>query len=125
MEIFKAKIVARQKTKWMLGYLNDYVFVEEQKIKKLSDLDNYKDYVNINTFFKKKGYNEEYLKKVFEKNGFDSVYVLPMTTELSSKTHNEYFWKKINKKCLTCTKDCKQSSKIQIIRCPFYERKKV
>lgn len=122
MKIFEANIVARQKTKWIMGKIDDYNFIEEKRIKKLSDINDYKKYININVFFKKMGFDEKYLKKALEKNKFDSVYVLPSSVIVSPKTHNEYFWKKINKKCLTCSKKCKQSSKIQIIRCPFYEK---
>lgn len=94
MKIFEANIVARQKTKWIMGKIDDYNFIEEKRIKKLSDINDYKKYININVFFKKMGFDEKYLKKALEKNKFDSVYVLPSSVIVSPKTHNEYFWKK-------------------------------
>jgi hypothetical protein len=123
MKILKAEIIVRIKSKWYIGTLEDFNFIEEKKIKKLSDIDNYKKYINLSVFSKKIQINENYIKKVSEKYKFDSIYILPSSLKVSSNTYNEYFWKEINKKCLSCTKDCKQSSKIQIIRCPSYERK--
>lgn len=34
---------------------------------------------------------------------------------------NDDFWAHFNHKCNTCTKTCKQSSKVEIIACPSYD----
>ena len=34
---------------------------------------------------------------------------------------NDDFWAYTNHKCNTCTKSCKQSSKVEVVTCPQYE----
>ena len=40
-----------------------------------------------------------------------------------SKIDEEELFKEINIMCLDCTKDCKQSKKMKICRCPAYNKK--
>lgn len=38
------------------------------------------------------------------------------------KRFNQKFWKKVNKICLTCRNDCKQSSFVEIVECPHFKK---
>lgn len=40
----------------------------------------------------------------------------------TQKEWNDYWWKKVNRKCAKCLHDCKQSYKVDLILCPQFEK---
>lgn len=45
-----------------------------------------------------------------------------MTDRKKEKKFEQWWWKSLNPKCKNCSKSCKQSSKVDLIVCPFYEK---
>jgi len=111
----KTAIAIKGKRAWV-GILNDTSFTPESEIDtKTYSMEGYVpllDYLRqIDPKITKKE-SEEFRKTI----GYTKILVF------MSETDN--FWAYYNHKCLSCTKKCKQSSKVEVCFCPLYVEKK-
>ena len=124
------KVIARNdKWEWFTGELDleKMKISKKKKINKLAEVKT-EAFVTIKRFIKITGLktSEEVFFKTFK---IASLYLLPETekedvgTEVESEASAEKkWWKKFNNFCLGCSKECKQSSKVIIVKCPSYEK---
>ena len=46
-----------------------------------------------------------------------------MTERETKKEYEKKFWKSLNKKCLNCQRECKQSALVKVISCSLFVKK--
>jgi hypothetical protein len=121
MSAKKIEAVVRRKNKWYTGKISKGRFYKSQEIKRLSDVENVSDYVTLKRFLKKYKDNPLVVRSLgLDKLKADSVYILD-TSEKDADSFERNWWSKLNSKCIKCSKECKQSSKIDLLKCPDFE----
>jgi hypothetical protein len=111
-------ILKKDKT-YQLGTLDKkWNFKVKKEVKRLKDLDG--EYDSLTNFLKNNPeikYTEEtFLAKV----GAERAYFLKEESAIEVS-----FWERLNKKCLSCEKECKQSYFVSIYNCSQYSKRLV
>lgn len=119
------KVIYRKNNRWFTGKINDEGKLRKAKqITKLADAKHVEDYVSLKKYIRvnKKTYKAD---DMLEKFGIQSLYVLyeepvkisKVTGKVSKSIDNKKWWSSYNKICKDCVKECKQSSRVEIISC--------
>ena len=116
MEI-KVSAVVKRDNKWFVGYINGFEFKENKEIKRLKDVKDITDYKTLKNFLKNSGKEEILEKVILEKTGLQSIYILDKPVWPDAEEFENWWWESINQKCKDCKMDCKQCSKVEIIKC--------
>ena len=114
---FEESLVAKIKGKWYIGYVKDLVFYQNVEIKKLSDIKGISNYVTFKKFLIDSGKDPKLDEVLKESIDAESIYILNTPMFPSDEEFEKYWWADINDYCKDCVKGCKQSSKVEIIRC--------
>ncbi len=113
--------VVRKGNSWFVGRIENGKFIKERQIKRLKDFGDASSYITLKKFIKDNNLNSEMESKIIEGNELKSVYVLP-EAEKKPLTEEDW-WATLNDKCIGCCGKCKQSSYVDIVRCPDYKKK--
>jgi len=126
-------VVFKRGYKWYkakIGGKRD-AFTAKTKLKKLSDVKGDKNYITLALYIKKNNLpiKEEDVLKTYDverlyikSKGRDSVESAPQTNSL--KKLDSYWWSELNEVCLSCIRECKQSSMVILSCCPQYSTDK-
>jgi hypothetical protein len=120
------EVVGKRDGKWIRAQ------VIEGKLKKKKTLDDTKlgalepDLITLREYTRKHGLtvdNEQFKKKFKMRR----IYVIDQPQdskdeEKAVENFEKWWWKEFNKVCITCTKDCKQSSQVVLVACPSYQK---
>jgi len=118
----KISTVLKKKGKWLNGYVSKGRFHKDQKLTKRTDVENIKDYMTLNQFVKKHKDSPILNELGVEKIKAENIYLLNQVIGVPTDFFNVMWWGKLNKKCKGCGKDCKQSHKVLIEKCPGYKK---
>ena len=118
----KISVVAKIESKWYIGYINKDKFVVNGEVKKLSDVKEVSKYKTIKKWAKDNSHSIDIMSKLMEKLKMDALYVLDMPIKPTDKEFENYWWSGVNSKCNTCSKTCKQSSHVSVVKCKLYKR---
>ena len=117
-------VVAKKDNKWFIGSFNkEDKFVKKREVKKLKDVKEVSSYTSLKIYLKKNKYDKLLEKKIMEKTGLKSIYVLNKPVDPDEEEWNKYWWKEHNNVCKKCTHNCKQSYKTIIYKCNKFEEK--
>jgi len=114
-------VVVKRDNKWYIGWVDGKQFHVTDTIKKLSDVKDLSGYVTLKKHIKDRGLDPSKEKDLLTMFGFQSVYVLNRPINPSAEEFEAYWWETLNKKCIQCIKECKQSSKVVVEYCPDFE----
>ena len=120
---FKISAVVKKENKWYIGFLDGLTFKITKEVKKLSDVKEVTDYKTFKSFLKDQDKSLDLEPLILEKTGLQKIYVLDKPIEPGVKEFTSWWWSDINKKCSDCICTCKQSSKVEILKCPQYEKR--
>jgi len=118
---FKASVVVKKDGKWFAGYLDGYKFTPNKEVKKLSDVKEVTSYKTLKKYLKDTNKSLTIIPLILEKTELESIYILNKPINPSDEEFENYWWEEYNSMCKICKKDCKQSSKVIIEKCPSYE----
>jgi hypothetical protein len=118
----KISAVVKKDGKWFIGYLDGLNFKTTRQIKKLKDVKKVTDYKTFKRFLKDQDKSPDLEPLILQKTGLQKIYVLDKPIEPGIKEFENWWWSSINKKCLDCIGTCKQSSKVELVKCPDYEK---
>jgi len=119
----KISVVAKKDNKWYIGYINNDKFIINDEVKKLADVKEVSNYKTIKKFLHDRKIDLSVGVNLMKKLGLESVYVLDMPIKPTEKEFENYWWDGINKKCETCSKQCKQSPYVNVVSCKLYNKK--
>lgn len=117
-------VVYKKENSWFTGAIKEYKLRKKKQINKLSDVKDTAVYITLKKWLSENENESEYtFDELISKLKVQSLYVKTEDTPKNNKTHSrkgmteEKFWSKFNTICLSCIKDCKQSSYAEIIVC--------
>ena len=113
-------VIVRKGNSWFVGKIENGDFHKESQIKRLKDFGDASSYVTLKRFIKDNKLDASMEDKLLERNDLKSIYV---STIAENPLTDDDWWAKLNKKCLGCCGKCKQSSYVDVIKCPDYKRK--
>ena len=113
----KASVVVKKDKKWFVGHINGFEFKENKQIKRLKDVKDVTNYKTLKSFLKDSDKDVSLEKVILEKTGLQSIYILEKPIWPDSEEFESWWWSDINKKCKDCELDCKQCSRVEVIKC--------
>jgi hypothetical protein len=117
------EVVYRRENSWFTGTIKDDKLRKKKDIKKLSDATSTNDYLTVKQWV---SLNDGSMKvdDLFKKFKIDSLYVREVGVVMDSpstmkeiKQAEKDWWATLNEKCVGCSKKCKQSSKVEVLKC--------
>jgi hypothetical protein len=129
--------IANKNNQLIKGYviftnIKDISFEELERISSMKELlENPNDFKSLIDFSKIIGYplTTKETKNILKKLNMRSLYVYDEPPILSDKgtltkpQWEKYWFRYIHPKCLKCINKCKESSRVDIIKCPKYKEK--
>ncbi len=119
------EVVYRRENSWFTGTIKDDKLRKKKDIKKLSDATSTNDYLTVKQWV---SLNDDSMKvdDLFKKFKIDSLYVREVGVVMDSpstmkeiKQAEKDWWATLNEKCVGCSKKCKQSSKVEVLKCKY------
>jgi len=110
--------VVKKGKDWLVGKISGDSFTSYKQIKKLSEAKSISSCITLKKHLKDINEKPSLEKELQEKLGLSSIYVLdrPLFYEDESEWEKDW-WVSYNEKCMKCSKNCKQSSRVDIVRC--------
>jgi hypothetical protein len=111
----KVYVIVKKNKDWLVGVC-DSEFETFKALKKVKRLKDVKSVVKCTPL--KKHLNDEYIAEdIMDALGLNSFYIMDKPMYLTGEDVEEEWWSETNKKCKTCKKTCKQSSKVKVVKC--------
>ena len=118
----KASVVVKKNKKWYIGYIEGYKFHKTSEVKKLTDVKDVTNYITLAKWLKNRKHNvKQLIPIILKETKLDTIYILDKPINPSDKEFDNYWWSDICEKCKKCEKDCKQSSKTNLINCKSFK----
>uniref|UniRef100_A0A6M3JZG1 Uncharacterized protein n=1 Tax=viral metagenome TaxID=1070528 RepID=A0A6M3JZG1_9ZZZZ len=113
-------VVVKKNDKWFKGSIEDYVLTSTTEIKGLKDVDNVSSYISLKDYMKKNEFHTFTKEMILKKLDVEMLYISeePFTT---IKQFKSTYWEDKNLICKKCIKDCKQSSRANVISCSEFK----
>ena len=123
--MLSGKVLVKHKGKWFRAVIKENGKVGNKK-KIVGNLRDAKPgYISLTEYAKAHSLGRE---EILKKYGMENIYVLDVkepiaskSTEANEKAFEAYWWRFFNKVCLSCSKECKQSSRLTVVKCPSYD----
>jgi hypothetical protein len=120
-------VVYRRDNKWLIGKITNDKLRKKKEIKKLSDVTNTDEYLTLKQWLKSEKSKvdaDDILKRFkierlyIKATGPDKEMVFDDEhTKMSIKEIEKEWWEHLNELCIKCSKKCKQSSRVELIKC--------
>jgi hypothetical protein len=123
MKNIKISVITKKDKNFYIGYIKNLKFIENRKVEDLNEIKKIKNYMTFSKYLKEKSLPSSFEKTFLKNLNVDKIFVLNVPINPSKKEFEDYWWENYNKKCLKCKRNCKQSFKTEIIKCPNFKPK--
>jgi hypothetical protein len=123
MKLYSSAVI-KKKGKWFLGFINGDKFKSQKEVKKLGDVKEVSKYVTLNRYLRERFKNipvglEEKILKILKA---ERCYVLDLPINLDRKQWDKWWWQSYHQVCKMCARDCKQSWRVDLVKCDRFEK---